>query len=537
MTDLSILMPARNEIYLRRTIDNILENMRGDTEIIIVLDGYTIEIPELPDDPRVKVIVHDKSIGQRQAINEAARLSTAKFIMKLDAHSAVDEGFDVKLMADCEYNWTVIPRMYNLDHENWKPKLIENTKESIRMGKLHDYMYIGFNEKNELRTLYYTGTENKEIHQRKELIDNTMSCMGPCFFMYRDRFWELGGCDENHGGWGQQGIEVSLKAWLSGGFLKVNKKTWFAHWFRGGGGPGFPYHITGKDVDKARNYSMDLWLNNKWPLQVRDFEWVVDKFKPKNWEGRDVQFRGIGSKTEKKIYKENKAAGSAVFETEKKENKDKTKKKSKIGMHSITPMTNNKTIADFEVYFYRHLLKNKLFPKWDGVQVTKYPNDLFTYQELIFENKPDILIECGTSHGGSALFFASLFDIIGSGQVISIDKYPKAKLPQHKRITYLTGGSTSTEILAKVNELVKWKTVMVSLDSNHERKHVKRELVHYGKIVTKGQYMVVEDCNLGEAGPKGAVDWYLARTNKFKQTHLEDRFLISLNGGGWLRRV
>jgi len=170
--------------------------------------------------------------------------------------------------------------------------------------------------------------------------------------MHRDRFWELGGCDENPGGWGQQGIEVSLKAWLSGGCLKVNKKTWFAHWFRGGGGPGFPYHITGKDVDKARNYSMDLWLNNKWPLQVRDFEWVVDKFKPKNWEGKDVRFRGK-TESKKNIYKENKAAESAGQPTEKKENKNKKENKE----ITIIYYTDNTLEPEFEKRVQQELIK------------------------------------------------------------------------------------------------------------------------------------------------------------------------------------
>jgi hypothetical protein len=100
--------------------------------------------------------------------------------------------------------------------------------------------------------------------------------------MHKDRFWELGGCDENHeGGWGQQGVEVSCKAWLSGGALKVNKKTWFAHWFRGN--QGFPYSISGNQIERVRKYSRDLWLNNKWKKQIRPFQWLIDKFDPPGW--------------------------------------------------------------------------------------------------------------------------------------------------------------------------------------------------------------------------------------------------------------
>ena len=118
MTDLSIIIPARNEEFLQQTIDNILENIRGDTEIIVILDGYW-PAKGIPINPKVHVIHHQESIGQRQGVNQGARMSEAKYIMKADAHCAFDEGFDVKLMADCEPDWTVIPRMYNLHAFDW----------------------------------------------------------------------------------------------------------------------------------------------------------------------------------------------------------------------------------------------------------------------------------------------------------------------------------------------------------------------------------------------------------------------------------
>lgn len=267
----SIIIPARNEVYLEKTIHSVLDNAWGEVEVLVVLDGYIPDPQIITNDNRVRFIHNEKSIGQRQCINQAARLAKGAYIMKLDAHCALDKGFDVKLAKDCQYNWTVIPRMYNLDIKTWLPK----------WHKLTDYMYIGINEKNELRSLYYTGDEYFRKHKNKKKIDITMGCMAPCFFMRKDRFWELGGCDESHGGWGSQGIEVACKAWLSGGKLVVNKNTWFAHWFRGN--IGFPYDISGGDVNRARKYSEDLWLNNKWEKQVRPFQWLVAKFTPPNW--------------------------------------------------------------------------------------------------------------------------------------------------------------------------------------------------------------------------------------------------------------
>jgi len=213
---LSVIIPAKNEIYLERTIKNILSNARGDIEILVMLDGWVPEKQIVTNDDRVSFHHFTEPIGQRAAINAGARLSKSKYIMKLDAHCAVDEGFDIKLAADCEYDWTVVPRMYNLDIETWKPKLRKRT----------DYMYITAPTfEKPFRAYYYSGKEYRKHHKKEALIDETMCCMGPGWFMHKDRFWELGGCDEDHGGWGQQGVEVSLKAWLSGGKLMVNKKT------------------------------------------------------------------------------------------------------------------------------------------------------------------------------------------------------------------------------------------------------------------------------------------------------------------------
>ena len=499
MEKLSVIIPARNEIYLEKTLLNVLENARGDIEILTVLDGYKPD-PEIKiDDNRLKFIYNETSIGQRQAINQAARQASGNYMMKLDAHCAVDEGFDVKLIADCQPDWTVIPRMYNLDITTWTPKHIDNFAMAMSRRKVTDYMYIGWNDKNELRTLYYSHSLYKELHRNETLIDDTMSCMGCCFFMQMDRFWELGGCDEGHGGWGQQGIEVALKAWLSGGSLKVNKKTWFSHWFRASDG-GFPYHISGKVVDQAREYSKDLWMNDKWPQQKRKFRWLVKKFNPPSWDGK--------------------------MELQNSENKE------------------------YDKLFLTHMLKTKSFPKWQGIKITKFPNDILLYQEIIFNNRPDFIIECGTNRGGSALFFANMFDLIGKGHVITIDKYSgtgikgpfsggivnKEDLPIHPRITYLTGGSTAYDILETVKNMVGKGSVMASLDSSHERGHVKRELTRYCNIVTSGQYMVVEDTNNGEEGPLGAVNWFLKINKDFNQIALEKRFWLTSNPGGWLQK-
>lgn len=279
----SILIPARNEIYLEKTIRDILSNARGEIEVLAALDGWLPEpVIDLHDD-RVMFYHFQEPIGHRAATNYLARQAKGKFIMKLDAHCAVDEGFDLKLAEDCEYDWTVIPRMYNLDVETWRPKFIDHFERAARLGKLNDYLYMAVNEKGELRTEYYkAGRITLHVKRKDILIDDTMSCMGPCFFMHKDRFFELDGCDEWMGPWGQQAVEVACKAWLSGGSLKVNKKTWFAHWFRHS--EGWPYPISGNQINKTRRETTDFWINDKWPKAKRKFKWLLDKFNPPGWE-------------------------------------------------------------------------------------------------------------------------------------------------------------------------------------------------------------------------------------------------------------
>ena len=118
MKDLSILIPARNEEFIARTIEDILSNIEMDTEIIVVLDGEWAD-PPIAQHPRVNVVYLPESIGQRAATNLACRLSKAKYIMKVDAHCAFGKGFDRILIEDMQDNWTVVPTMRNLHCFDW----------------------------------------------------------------------------------------------------------------------------------------------------------------------------------------------------------------------------------------------------------------------------------------------------------------------------------------------------------------------------------------------------------------------------------
>jgi glycosyltransferase involved in cell wall biosynthesis len=302
MRDLTIIIPARNEVFLQRTIEDILVNIEADTEVIAICDGYWPE-PAISDHPRVTVVHHTESIGQRAATNEGARISQAKFIMKADAHCAFGKGFDRILMEDCQYDWTMIPTMWNLHAFDWKCTSCGNqTYQGVKptecgkcKGKDFDMVIIWKPRGNKVT---YSWRFDKEMHfqywkkHRKrpecqgDLIE-TMSCIGACFLIHRDRFWDLDGMDEGHGSWGQFGTELACKTWLSGGKMITSKKTWFGHMFRTGNfkgafgrGDSFPYEISGNAQERAKIYSRDLWLNDKWPKAKRTLSWFVDHFKP-----------------------------------------------------------------------------------------------------------------------------------------------------------------------------------------------------------------------------------------------------------------
>ena len=307
--DLSILIPARNEVFLAKTVENLLENIEGNTEIIVVMDGGWIE-PPIKDDPRVTIIEHNKAVGQRQATNDACKLSSAKWVMKIDAHCAVDKGFDVKMMQALEGHddWTMLPAMYNLHAFNWKckkcgnewyqgptPTHCMNNGENKGVNELCDSTeferVILWKPRMSRRSECYrfdTTLHFQYDHSRSKKIEGdiveTMSAQGSCFMLTREKYWELDISEEEFGSWGQQGTEIACKTWLSGGRLVTNRKTWYAHMFRTQGGDfGFPYKQENSQVEHARKYSRDLFIGNKWKGQKKPLSWLLDKFKPADW--------------------------------------------------------------------------------------------------------------------------------------------------------------------------------------------------------------------------------------------------------------
>lgn len=146
---------------------------------------------------------------------------------------------------------------------------------------------------------------------------------------------------------------------------------------------------------------------------------------------------------------------------------------------------------------------------WKGTKVLKTPAALFVQQELIWESKPDIIVETGTKYGGSACFYADL-----GVEVVSVDvAFPKPPTP-HFLVQYVIGYSTEPATLFKVEQAIGDKRCMVVLDSDHSRQNVSAELDLYAGYVTPGCYLIVEDLNQG--GPQEALDEWSPAHPEFK---------------------
>ena len=182
---------------------------------------------------------------------------------------------------------------------------------------------------------------------------------------------------------------------------------------------------------------------------------------------------------------------------------------------------------------------------WLGAQALKNPLDLWIYQEIMVETQPELIVETGTYRGGSALFLASLCDLLDRGEVVSIDVEPlREDYPQHPRITYLGGrSSTDPDVVAEVRERAAGRKTLVILDSDHSQGHVEAELAVYAPLVPVGCYLIVEDSNIGRIrkdllpGPFEAIETFLAGFDTFEIDREREKFLITFNPSGYLRRV
>ncbi|MBS1644362.1 MAG: cephalosporin hydroxylase family protein [Bacteroidetes bacterium] len=196
---------------------------------------------------------------------------------------------------------------------------------------------------------------------------------------------------------------------------------------------------------------------------------------------------------------------------------------------------------------------------WMGRPIIQYPQDMIAMQELIWDIQPDILIETGIAHGGSLIFYASLMELIGKGEVLGIDidirAHNRAAIEAHpmaKRISMIQGSAIDENIVDQVKKHAAGKeVVMVCLDSNHTHEHVLRELELYAPLTTVGSYCVVFDTIVEDMpramydrpwdvgnNPKTAVWEYLKSHSEFEiDKQIDNKLLISVAPDGYLKRI
>lgn len=197
---------------------------------------------------------------------------------------------------------------------------------------------------------------------------------------------------------------------------------------------------------------------------------------------------------------------------------------------------------------------------WLGRPIIQLPQDIVAMQELIWRVRPELIIETGVAHGGSLVFYASLLELLGAGEVLGIDidirPQNRREIERHplaKRITLLEGSSISPEIVASARTAAQGKErVLVVLDSNHTHEHVLSEARGYSPFVTKGSYLVVFDTVIEDLpascfpdrpwrpgnNPKTAVRQFLAENDRFViDRELQDRILVTAAPDGYLRCV
>jgi cephalosporin hydroxylase len=189
---------------------------------------------------------------------------------------------------------------------------------------------------------------------------------------------------------------------------------------------------------------------------------------------------------------------------------------------------------------------NMLSVRWLGQLIWQCPLDAWVIQEVIGALQPDVIVETGTFLGGSAYYYAGLCELLGHGQVISIDISPKGTIA-HPRITYIQGSSVDPAIVAPVRAAMgRADRVLVILDSDHSERHVLAELEAYALGVPIGSYILIQDAcidtfdifKVARPGPTGAIRQFMAAHPQFvRDRELEERYVMTVHPGGWWRRV
>jgi glycosyltransferase involved in cell wall biosynthesis len=258
MSKVSIIIPARNEKFenLERTIESIEQNATGEYEIIIGYDGETDDGHYLDVGTNLRTIKFPSVVGIKTNLNAMCAMATGKYILKLDAHCRVGKGFDEILQADMQEDWIVMPR-FKIIKEDWSIQMRDGKEE------IYDYFYLCCPLTDPKGFRFKAGGHWRERTDERmdTLIDETPQMHGSCWFISKDRYFELGGFPNiDPYGHAQEPIWLGLKNQLMGGKLMVNKKTWYAHLHQQGNKRG--YTMDKAQEDKSYLIASETFMND-----------------------------------------------------------------------------------------------------------------------------------------------------------------------------------------------------------------------------------------------------------------------------------
>lgn len=279
MSKVSIIIPARNEKYLQRTLQSVYDNATGDFEVIVGFDGLPYQA--LPVYPNLHTICEPEPIGLKLMLNKLVNYASGKYIYKSDSHCSFGKGFTEILAADMQDDWVVTPRFYVLDGKTWQ----------WQDERFYDYFYLScpFTDPKGLRFKAGGHWPERTKERLDILIDETPSMHGSGWFVSKDYYLNvLGGFpEEDKLGHAQEPIWLGLKNWLIGGKLIVNKKTWYAHLHQDSTQRG--YGTSQRHTERTYKWTAEYWLDNAYEKRIHDFDWFVKKFMPmptwpEDWE-------------------------------------------------------------------------------------------------------------------------------------------------------------------------------------------------------------------------------------------------------------
>lgn len=363
--------------------------------------------------------------------------------------------------------------------------------------------------------------------------------------MTRKVFDDIGGFDEDYPGWHFYDIDISFRAHMKG----YKNFT-------------FPLKIK-HDKTRTKKVNPEEWKQNE---RIFMEKWG-DKLPKTLKYTTEVTAKLVDSVIEaklpeEKLQRDEETATLYAPQTitaEEEKIPVATEKPEDKQFSVLTGADFNRVLAEFHwIYYHGHGLvmgtQNIGNPmgsaKWMGLTIQKCPLDMWVYQEILFETRPDLIIEAGTGNGASALYLAHICDMLGSGQVVTIDIKGIHYRRPHPRVTYLVADICHEETLAAVKQIIGSFTnqprIMMIFDDDHGQKHVEQELEMWWHLVSPGCYMVVEDTNVNGnpvfpnhgPGPKEAVETFMEKHDEeFFVDYGRQKFLMTCHPGGFLRRL